>query len=798
MTNELPNSAAGVADVYMALFDALPGNSLLLQIDAPKYTILAATAGYLKDTGTNKKDLIGQGIFEAFPSHPHDDANTGEKDLYASLAMVLQLKKQQLLPARRYNLKNEDGSFTEHYWRVENSPVLTPNGEVAYIIHAAEDITLSVMATKRAEGIKGIKKAYDLFMNAPVIIGILQGDDYIIELANEGLLEVWDRTADVIGKPLLTAIPELKEQGFITLLDQVQTTGEPFYAYEFPITLNRQGKNEVVYFDFVYKPIYQNETGNKASGIISVGHNVTAQVKARAEVRENETKYQALFESMDQAFCIIEMIFDESGRPVDFRYLETNPAFEKQSGLKGATGKKVLDLIPDFETHWLLVYGDVIRSGESLRYVNESKALGKWFDVHAFRLGGPESRLLAVFFTDITERIRAEEAIRQSENNLRNIILQAPVAMCILKGPDHIIEIANERMMEVMGKPADALLNKPVFEALWEAREGLEAIMKQVYETGKRFTAFEMPVNLPRNGRVETAFCNFLYEPFIENGATSGVMAVVIEVTEQVLARQKIEEAVSERTGELAQANVELKRSNQNLEEFAYAASHDLKEPMRKIHLFADRLQESLMEKLSLQDKHLFDRISHAAQRMNTLIDDLLTYSHVSRIAVAEESVDLNKKVGAVLEDLELEIEEKNATVVAGALPTIKGHRRQLQQLFQNLVSNAIKYNKPGINPEIRISSRRLSNGDLLPFNTIKTKDQYYLFEVRDNGIGFEPKDAERIFNVFTRLHGNTEYKGTGVGLSIVQKVVENHHGYIWAESIPGAGSSFKILLPAG
>jgi len=252
------------------------------------------------------------------------------------------------------------------------------------------------------------------------------------------------------------------------------------------------------------------------------------------------------------------------------------------------------------------------------------------------------------------------------------------------------------------------------------------------------------------------------------------------------------------RTGELAQANVELKRSNQNLEEFAYAASHDLKEPMRKIHLFADRLQESLMEKLSLQDKHLFDRISHAAQRMNTLIDDLLTYSHVSRIAVAEESVDLNKKVGAVLEDLELEIEEKNATVVAGALPTIKGHRRQLQQLFQNLVSNAIKYNKPGINPEIRISSRRLSNGDLLPFTTIKTKDQYYLFEVRDNGIGFEPKDAERIFNVFTRLHSNTEYKGTGVGLSIVQKVVENHHGYIWAESIPGAGSSFKILLPAG
>lgn len=241
----------------------------------------------------------------------------------------------------------------------------------------------------------------------------------------------------------------------------------------------------------------------------------------------------------------------------------------------------------------------------------------------------------------------------------------------------------------------------------------------------------------------------------------------------------------------------DLKRSNQNLQEFAYAASHDLKEPIRKIHFFSDRLKEELAAQLTETQKGLFQRLEHASKRMGILVDDLLAYSQVSRDNTELEEINLNNKLQNVLYDLELEVQQRTAKVFVGDLPTVKGNRRQLQQLFQNLISNALKYSKPGAPPEVHISSKTIQAREVRPDLAASVGDKlYYFIEVRDNGIGFEQKDAERIFNVFTRLHGNTEYRGSGVGLSIAQKVVENHNGFIWAESEPGKGSSFKVLLP--
>ena len=162
-----------------------------------------------------------------------------------------------------------------------------------------------------------------------------------------------------------------------------------------------------------------------------------------------------------------------------------------------------------------------------------------------------------------------------------------------------------------------------------------------------------------------------------------------------------------------------------------------------------------------------------------------------------EEDVDLNQVLGMVIEDLELEIEEKKAKIKIDKLPTIPGHKRQLQQLFQNLITNSLKYSKPEVSPEIIIKYCSISHSELpesLQFNHgIKN---FHCIEIIDNGIGFEQIDCERIFNVFTRLHGNAEYRGTGVGLSIVRKVIENHHGQILAEGAPGKGASFKLFLP--
>jgi PAS domain S-box-containing protein len=267
----------------------------------------------------------------------------------------------------------------------------------------------------------------------------------------------------------------------------------------------------------------------------------------------------------------------------------------------------------------------------------------------------------------------------------------------------------------------------------------------------------------------------------------------VLDITEQVMALQKIEGLVEERTKELAQANEsllvankELQRSNANLEEFTYAASHDLKEPIRKIAIFSNQLKAQLTDRLNENENRLFGRVQNATERMRDLIDDLLLYSHVTQRPHETELIDLNVKVQSVLEDLELDIDEKSAVIIVAKLPVVKGYRRQLQQLFQNLISNALKYRKANVPPRIDISATEVTEDGKL----------YNAITIKDNGIGFEEKYADQIFHMFTRLHGKAEYSGTGVGLSIVKKVVENHDGMIKVESTPGKGSSFHVYLP--
>ena len=238
------------------LFEARPGVSAVLLPDAPKFTVFKVSDDFVRSCGMQRRDIIGKGVFEIMPRNNDDIDFSLKQNLEDAYNYVIAHKQPHVLPRQRYDVSNGEGSVTEKYWKAHNVPVLSDAGELDYIIHTAEDITEQVQKEKIAERMKGIEKAYHLFMNAGVIIGILTGDDYKIELANEGLLDVWGRTSDVIGKPLLKAIPELEDQGFIALLDQVRTTGEPFYAYQYPITLNRHGAGQVLYFDLVYKPIY--------------------------------------------------------------------------------------------------------------------------------------------------------------------------------------------------------------------------------------------------------------------------------------------------------------------------------------------------------------------------------------------------------------------------------------------------------------------------------------------------------------------------------------------------------------
>jgi light-regulated signal transduction histidine kinase (bacteriophytochrome) len=241
----------------------------------------------------------------------------------------------------------------------------------------------------------------------------------------------------------------------------------------------------------------------------------------------------------------------------------------------------------------------------------------------------------------------------------------------------------------------------------------------------------------------------------------------------------------------------ELRRSNQSLEEFAYAASHDLQEPLRKIHMFSERLHNDLGQHVNDYQRELFERMEAAVLRMRTLIDDLLTYSQFAVQPGIFQPVDLNEVVRGVLQDLEATITESRAAIHLNNFCPVKGDKRQLRQLFHNLIGNSLKYCKMDEAPAVRINCNIITPADALPSSLPQSRDgNYCLVEIIDNGIGFEQQYAEKIFQVFQRLHGRSEYPGTGVGLAIVKKVVTNHNGYISAEAEPEKGATFRVLLP--
>lgn len=1049
----------------LQIFQAMPGNSALLLPDAPRFTILAVTDSYIHTSGLAKEELVGKGLFEAFPRPPGNEEANHEEEIYASLEKVLATRQQHGLAMHRYDIRGTDGFFEERYWSTFNKPILNENADVLFIIHSAEDLTEQVKAERNKKALADLNKKHKELLTVPVLMCILKGDEHTIYFVNEQTLNIWGRTTEVIGKPLLQALPELRDQGILQMLEEVKSQNKVLKTRETPVFLIRNGKKQTLYLDFVFQPYFENDTDTRATGVICVAHNVTEQVQIRQRFQNVvgqapdpililmgeemilEVANQALLdlwqvgpdalhkpfldilpEMKGQVFIDLLKNVLYTGEP--FQGIEVPAQFRRKNGEletrylnflyqpyqeadrsitgvlitatdvtgqvmakkqleeseknlrntilqapvamcivrgpeyvvevandrmfqlwgksnEGVTGKPLFQAIPEisnqgfeqllaqvyskgetvsaFEVKTMLPRGNALEEVyinfvyEPLREVNgtvsgviavaidvtgqveaRKKMEESVQEVHAivdsapFPIGvytgkemrirlanqsiidvwgkGPDligktyasmlpelegsgiyeqldqvyttgipfharnqrvdlvvNNVLQPFYfnysftplysadgsiygvmntaAEVTDLYQAKQQVEQSERNFRSMILQAPVAMCIMLGPEHVVDIANDAMIELWGKSKDSVMGRPIFDALPDARnQGLESVMKQVYETAVPFYANEHPVDLLRNGKWETIYQNFVYQPYFDaEGNILGVLAISVDVTSQVLARQKIEEIVIQRTGELAaandaliQSNTELRRLNTNLEEFSYAASHDLKEPIRKIHFFSDRLKGQLEDKLDHEQKRTFERLENASRRMALLVDELLAYSQASKGLAEEEQVDLNRKVKLVLEDLELEVQQRDAKIIVDHLPTITGSKRQIQQLFQNLISNALKYSKPGVAPMITITSKEVIAKEVKPdVSPAHATRHFHLVQVRDNGIGFPQEDAERIFNVFTRLHGNTEYRGTGVGLSIVQKVVHNHGGYIWAEGEPGTGAVFNILLPA-
>lgn len=435
-----------------------------------------------------------------------------------------------------------------------------------------------------------------------------------------------------------------------------------------------------------------------------------------------------------------------------------------------------------------------------------SARAGEESRIEGYDLGADDYLVKPFSSKELFARVNAQIKISKTRSHLNQLLQQVfeqtPAAITIIRKENYSVEFANDLYLRLVGKGKE-FVGKSLFESLPELRsQFVPKLLDDVMTTGIPYEGKEIEVYLHRHGTREQAFFNFVYHPLRELDDTiSGVVVVCFEVTELVNSKNRaersevlLEEKVRSRTAELEAKNALLQKANSELEQFAYVASHDLQEPLRKIRTFTSILQRNFPDVAN--SNPYFEKIHSASDRMARLIKDVLNYSRLSTRAASFEPVDLNKTLEDVLVDFELLIEESKAAVISEHLPTVNGLALQLHQLFANLLSNALKFSNG--NPVLKISSREITKEEFTKFQP-QANGYSSFIEIRfdDNGIGFDPNYAEQIFVIFQRLQ-DKETPGTGIGLALCKKIVENHHGAIRAESTPGEGTTFFVYLPVG
>lgn len=606
---------------------------------------------------------------------------------------------------------------------------------------------------------------------------VILGDKHPNALGSSGP-KVWAEIWDVVGP----------------LADRVMQDGTSNWSEDQVLYMNRHGYVEETYFTFSYSPV--RDTSGQVVAVFCACTETTEKVLAAKKIRDSEANFRKLVINAPVGICIVT----SENNQVEV----VNDLFLKLVGRKRREleNRPYWEVLKEAEDFYAPILQNVFESG--IAYVgNEHK-------VSLIRNGIPEdvyinfvyeplrddrgmiSRVM-ILGIDVTPQVLARRKIEEAEERAR---LSIEISQLGSFEVDFVtgMEIASSRMDEIFGITDTSENNRYLRAIHPDDLPVREEAYRIAFETGSlncdaRIVRQDGTIRWVRiRGKVL----------FDEDKKPLRMLGVAQDITEQKLFEQELNKQVEQKTIELQNKNAELERSNRQLEEFAHAASHDLKEPIRKVHFFTNFLKDQLLDRLTEPEKAAFHRVELASQRMGLLVDDLLQYSHVSYVSSQDKDlIDLNEKLRKVMEDLEVDIEQKRAVIDVKPLPVIPGYRRQLQQMFQNLISNALKYSRQDVPPHIVIDAQKVDRKDAplkMPQNA--EAEQYHLITVSDNGIGFEQEYAEKIFQMFQRLHGKSEYSGTGVGLAIALKVAENHGGTITAEGRPDQGSTFKIFLP--
>lgn len=482
---------------------------------------------------------------------------------------------------------------------------------------------------------------------------------------------------------------------------------------------------------------------------------------------------------------------------LDFRYTMTNRTNTFVTGYSEEylVGKNLLETFPRFrDTELETLLREVTETGRSQRmiFTYYTERPDGWFDAQFVRKGDG----VLMTFMDVSEQRQAQITQKTQSDTFDAVLHSMMHGMTVFRAvrdeTGQLLDLQYEHISEQLVR--DTGLSRQQF---------LDGTILTLFPGTEQSRFWQAYIQVLETGEDQQFEHHYHDEGYVHH--------VIFQVSRidknRLVSTYQVINELKRKQQALEVANMELRRSNDNLQQFAYIASHDLQEPLRKIQSFGDMLVTCYADALDESGRDMIARMQKSAERMSNLIRDLLNYSRISTQRAPFEPVSLNKLLSDSLDDLLVAVRESGATVEWGDLPIVSGDQMQLRQLFQNLLSNAVKYGVSGIPPRISVTHRVLAS-TALPSSVVSTAkavlttddgkpiDRFYEINVADNGIGFDETYLDRIFQVFQRLHGKNEYIGTGVGLAICRKVVENHRGAITASSQPGAGATFSVYLP--
>jgi PAS domain S-box-containing protein len=709
--------------------------------------------------------------------------------------------EDQYLPIER------DGKLDDVWWTYSYSPVFDDDGAIAGTLVVCLETTKRVLSERERERMLAVTARTEhrlresearlraIFDGTYEYIGLLDLEGTLLE-ANRASLEFADSARDdVVGRPFWEGPWFAHTPGAAEAMREAvgRAAAGEFVRYEAQL---RRPSAEPMFFDVSLHPV--RDAHGRVVLIVPEGRDTTARHRIEDALSESEARYRSLFESLDEGFCVIEVLFDDEDRAVDYVFLEANPAFVNQTALTNAVGKRMRELVPDHDAHWFETYGRVALSGVGKRFEAPAEAMGRWYDAYAFRVGRPEERRVAILFKDISAAKAAERereqllaALEVERARLAEVFRRAPSFLAVLRGRDHVFELANDAYYGVVGHRE--LIGKPLIEALPEVGDqGFVEILDEVMETGVPFVGREIPIHLARSpgSSREERFVDFVYQPLTEaDGSRSGIVAHGSDVTEQVLARREVERLLEESERARAEADsarLEAEAANRAKSEFLAVMSHELRTPLNAIGGYAELMEMGIRGPITPQQREDLRRLQGSQHHLLGLINEVLNYAKLETGSVQYdlEDVPLSDALSAAELLISPQARAKGLTVIVGECPPsalARADAEKLRQILANLLSNAVKFTGSG--GRIEMSCRQT--------------DGSVTVVVRDTGIGIPADKLDGIFDPFVQVRADLTrpHEGTGLGLAISRDLARGMGGELVVESRVGEGSAFSLTL---